>query len=476
MPAASPQIKGLVIAAPNSGSGKTTLTLALLAALKARGFSLAPFKVGPDFIDPGHHSRITGTVSRSLDGWMLGRETNREIFARGCRDADLAVVEGVMGLFDGFSGADEAGSTAQMAKWLNLPVLLVVDAKSMARSFAALVKGFCEFDSGLRIAGVAANNVAGGRHLEYLREAMAGYGVPLLGGIPREAGIEIPDRHLGLYTADDHRLSETAIRQLADLVETHIDLEALLDRLPEAKTKAAPPAAPPAPDVRIGVARDNAFCFYYEDNLDCLRQQGCETVFFSPLTDAALPPDLDGLYLGGGYPELFAGQLEANASIRRSIKALADAGMPVYAECGGFMYLCRKLLARDGTACRMAGVFPFETRMQERLSALGYREIRLLTDTPLGPAGMIARGHEFHYSKFVTNDPAHEGTDGITAVYGSTDRSGADHGCPGWLKNHCLGSYVHLHFLSCPQAPGHFAAACRSYRDRKGKSPCSPTT
>src|SRR6056297_676050 len=368
MPAASPQIKGLVIAAPNSGSGKTTLTLALLAALKARGFSLAPFKVGPDFIDPGHHSRITGTVSRSLDGWMLGRETNREIFARGCRDADLAVVEGVMGLFDGFSGADEAGSTAQMAKWLNLPVLLVVDAKSMARSFAALVKGFCEFDPGLRVAAIAANNVAGGRHLEFLREAMAGYSVPLLGGIPREAGIEIPDRHLGLHTADDHRLSETAIRQLADLVETHIDLEALLDRLPEGKTKAAPSAAPPAPDVRIGVARDNAFCFYYEDNLDCLRQQGCETVFFSPVTDAALPPDLDGLYLGGGYPELFAGQLQANASMRRSIKALADAGMPVYAECGGFMYLCRKLLTRDGSACQMAGVFPFETRMQERLS------------------------------------------------------------------------------------------------------------
>ncbi|MFO7840278.1 MAG: cobyrinate a,c-diamide synthase, partial [Desulfosalsimonadaceae bacterium] len=399
MPAASPQIKGLVIAAPNSGSGKTTLTLALLAALKARGIPLAPFKVGPDFIDPGHHSRITGTVSRSLDGWMLGREINRKIFAHGCRDADLAVVEGVMGLFDGFSGADEAGSTAQMAKWLNLPVLLVVDAKSMARSFAALVKGFCEFDRELRVAAIAANNVAGGRHLEYLREAMAGYGVPLLGGIPREAGIEIPDRHLGLYTADDHRLSETAIRQLADLVETHIDLDALLAGLPEGKTEAAPSAVPPAPDVRIGVARDKAFCFYYEDNLDCLRQQGCETVFFSPLTDAALPPDLDGLYLGGGYPELFAGQLEANASIRQSIKALAESGMPVYAECGGFMYLCRKLLTRDGTACQMAGVFPFETRMQDRLSALGYREIRLLTDTPLGPAGMIARGHEFHYSK-----------------------------------------------------------------------------
>jgi len=479
MPAASPRIKGLVIAAPNSGSGKTTLTLALLAALKARGFSLAPFKAGPDFIDPGHHTRITRTVSRNLDGWMLGREINREIFARGCRDAELAVVEGVMGLFDGFSGADEAGSTAQMAKWLELPVLLVVDAKSMARSFAALVKGFCEFDPGLRIAGVVANKVAGERHFQYLREAVAGYGVPLLGGIPREATIEIPDRHLGLYTADDHVLSANAVRQLGDLVEKHMDLDALLDGLPEVKTDRSPPAAPPVPDVRIGVARDNAFCFYYEDNLDCLRQQGCETVFFSPLTDAALPPDLDGLYLGGGYPELFSRELEENTAMRRSIKTLAESGMPVYAECGGVMYLCRKLLTRDGTACQMAGVFPFETRMQDRLSALGYREIRLLTDTPLGPAAMIARGHEFHYSKFVIHEPpfdrSDEKTDEIKAVYGSTDRSGADRGCPGWLKNQCLGSYVHLHFLSCPQAAAHFAAACRSYKDRKGQAPCSRT-
>lgn len=274
------------------------------------------------------NNRITKTPSRNLDGWIVDREASLEIFARGCRGAEIAVVEGVMGLFDGFSGADEAGSSAQMTKWLGLPVLPVADAGSMARSFAALVKGFCEFDPFLKFAGIAANHVAGKRHLEYLREALKGYPVTLLGGIPREKGVEIPERHLGLYTSDDHVLSETSIKQLSELVEKNIDLDALLENLPEAEINAEPPPTVPEPDVRIGLARDRAFCFYYADNLDCLLQHGCEIVFFSPTSGAGLPAGLDGLHLGGGYPELFAESLAANTAMLGQIKNWENPACP----------------------------------------------------------------------------------------------------------------------------------------------------
>lgn len=463
------KIKGFVVAAPMSGSGKTTVTLALMAALKKKGLEVAPFKVGPDFIDPGHHGRVTGRTSRNVDGWMIDRTACRRIFSDAARHADIAVVEGVMGLYDGYDGTSEAGSTAQMAKWLGLPVLLVVDAASMARSFAALVKGFAEFDPDLRFCGVLANNVGSDKHLAYLQQAMTGVcDVPLLGAIPRNADVTIPDRHLGLYTADDNVLSDAAVDALADMVTTHMDLNALVNRLPET-TLDAPEAPrvpntpePPAPDVRIGVARDAAFCFYYEDNLDVLRQNGCDIQFFSPVTDAA-PPDVDGLYLGGGYPELFAAALSENVSMRRSVYNLCTSGMPIYAECGGFMYLCRKLVTADSRPYDMAGVFAFDVCMQQRLAALGYREIEFIRDTALGPAGTIVRGHEFHYSHLVETDAPAD----VLPVYGATDKSGADRGCPGWVLNRCLGSYVHLHFKSRPAVGQGFAEACRQYKAEK---------
>ncbi|MGM0453566.1 MAG: cobyrinate a,c-diamide synthase [Thermodesulfobacteriota bacterium] len=459
-------IKGFVVAAPMSGSGKTTVTLALMAALKKKGLQVAPFKVGPDFIDPGHHGRVTGRISRNVDGWMLDRPECRRIFSDAAGDADIAVAEGVMGLFDGYDGTGEAGSTAEMAKWLGLPVLLVVDAKSMARSFAALVKGFVEFDPDLRFCGVLANNVGSDKHLAYLQQALAGIiNVPLLGAIPRNADVTIPDRHLGLYTADDHVLPDAAVDALADMATAHMDLGAFVDHLPEtapdtpdaADTQDAPVL--PAPDIGIGVARDAAFCFYYEDNLDVLRRNGCGIEFFSPITDAA-PPDVDGLYFGGGYPELFAAALSENVSMRKAIQNLSASGMPVYAECGGFMYLCRKLVTADGRPYEMAGVFAFEICMQQRLAALGYREIKFVRDTPLGPAGMSVRGHEFHYSHLAEPDEAA----GAVPAYGATDKSGTDRGCPGWLIHRCLGSYVHLHFKSRPAVGAGFAAACRKYK------------
>lgn len=433
-----------------------------MAALVRRGLRVAPFKVGPDFIDPGHHGRVAGRPGRNLDGWMLPREYNLEAFRRAAADADVAVVEGVMGLFDGRDGRTDEGSTAQMAKWLDLPVALVVDARSMARSAAALVQGFENFDPALRFAGVVFNRLGGDRHLDYLRQALPGaVRMPCLGGIPRDAAVAIPERHLGLVTSDDHALEGAGLQRLADLIENRLDLDRLLAGLPDvaaADGRRAPGAFPPTGVVRIGVARDNAFCFYYPDNFELLEAQGAQLVFFSPLRDADLPPDLDGLYVGGGYPELFAETLSANKVLRERIRNRSAEGMPVYAECGGFMYLGAQLQDAGGRRFPMAGCFPFTARMLPRLKALGYREVRLERDTVLGSRGSVARGHEFHYSEIVEPLPPDP------AAYRVAGRNGLETTPEGWVRHRTLGSYIHLHWGSAPQAAAAFVASCRSYR------------
>ena len=436
-----------------------------MAALTARGYTVAPFKVGPDFIDPGHHSRITGQASRNLDGWMLSQTYNVDAFARHSAGSDIAVVEGVMGLFDGYDGRSEAGSTAQMAKWLGLPVVLVVGGRAMARSAAALVQGFERFDDELTFAGVLFNHLGSDRHLNYLKEAMDGHvRMPVLGGLMRDEAIAIPERHLGLVTREDHDLPEENRERLAGLIENQMDLDALLQMLPEVhlQGKASMPASEAKmTGVRIGVARDAAFCFYYPDNLELLVAAGARLVFFSPLTDGRLPEGLDGLYFGGGYPELHAGALADNRSLREEIRQLSQMNMPIYGECGGFMYLCREMGDTDGNAFPMTGCLPFATRMLGRLKALGYREISQVRATVLGPAGQVMRGHEFHYSTIT--DEALDGS----GVYRMTDRAGMDKTAEGFVVNQTLGSYVHLHFGSCPQAGKHFVNACGQWAARK---------
>jgi cobyrinic acid a,c-diamide synthase len=477
--------KGVVVAGSHSGSGKTTVTLGLLAALKKRGFSLAPFKVGPDFIDPGHHRQITGKQSWNLDGWMLSESENRKIFTKGIADADIAVVEGVMGLFDGYDGRSEAGSTAQMSKWLNLEILLVVDARSMARSAAAVVFGFTQFDPECRFCGVVFNNVASSRHMNYLCQAMEGTtSLPVLGGLPKNADLQIPGRHLGLVTAEDHAFTEEQEASLAKFIEDHLDLDGLIDRLPDIVVENMGStvdeqttggshkyfSVPSDYKVRIGVARDNAFCFYYPDNFELLEKFGARIVFFSPVHDRTVPEGLDGLYLGGGYPELHADRLSKNISMRKSILKMCRDGMPVYAECGGFMYLCEKLITKEGDTYDMIGCFSFTSRMKNRLTALGYRKIRLSHETPLGGKGLAARGHEFHYSRMEKS----QSTKKVSMVYETTDRSGVDRNCPGYLVNQCLGSYVHLHFRSCPAMAENFVSACSKYHsNRKEKENAS---
>jgi cobyrinic acid a,c-diamide synthase len=436
-----------------------------MAALTARGYAVAPFKVGPDFIDPGHHSRVTGRASRNLDGWMLSQDYNLKAFARHTIDADVAVVEGVMGLYDGYDGRSEAGSTAQMAKWLGLPVVLVVGARSMARSAAALVQGFERFDPGVDFAGVLFNHLGSDRHLGFLNESMDGHvRMPVLGGLMRDEAIAIPERHLGLVTREDHDLSEETRGRLAALIEKQLDLEALLRGLPDLDLQgnaSTPRIEARTTGVRIGVARDAAFCFYYPDNLELLEAAGAQLVFFSPLTDNRLPQGLDGLYFGGGYPELHAGALAGNRSLRQEIRQLSRMNMPIYGECGGFMYLCREMGDTDGNACSMTGCLPFATRMLGRLKALGYREVTQSMATVLGPAGQVMRGHEFHYSTITG-----EAVD-LPGVYRMTDRAGVDKAADGFVANQTLGSYIHLHFGSCPQAARHFVNACGRWAAEK---------
>ncbi len=458
-------MKGIVIAGTKSGCGKTTVSLGLMAALVKRGLKVAPFKVGPDFIDPGHHSRVTGVGCRNLDGWMLSQNFNLDAFAECMQDADIAVVEGVMGLFDGYDGRNEAGSTAQMAKWLRLPVILLVDAASMARSAAAIVMGFEQFDADLTYAGVIFNNLGSRRHLKYLKEAVQGrIKMPCLGGILRDKDIAIPERHLGLVTREDHPLAEENIDHLANLIEESIDLDSLLDNL----TDIALPKQTRGRRhrriekmARIAVARDNAFCFYYADNLALLEKQGAELVFFSPMADRNLPENIDGLYFGGGYPELYAEKLAENTGLGNRVKEKSADAMPIYGECGGFMYLCEELVDLGNKRYRMSGCFPFATRMFTRLKALGYREITLTRNTVIGNAGLTIRGHEFHYSELVSLSRD------VPTAFSISDRLGMDKAPEGYVINHTLGSYNHLHFGSQPEAARSFVENCLRYRNQR---------
>ena len=463
-------MRPLIVAAPASGCGKSSVTLGLLGALRRRGLVVAPFKVGPDFIDPGHHAAVSGRVSRNLDGWMCSRDQVLRIVAAGRDGSDLAVIEGVMGLFDGASGSSDAGSSAEIARWLGGRILLVVDARAQARSAVAVVKGFVEFSPDLEFAGVLYNRVGSASHARLLTEAHASVAglPPLLGCLPRSEEVVLPERHLGLVTVADAAGAATYAR-LADWVEAHVDLDRLLaaltplcgERVIDGRDCA--PLGSSArrrgkgnPDkVRIGVARDAAFCFCYPDNLEALERAGAELVFFSPLT-GTLPDGLAGLYLPGGYPELHVATLAANRALLAGLKAAADREMPIYAECGGLLLLAGSL---DGVP--LAAVFPAVAQLLTKRQALGYREVTMTAGTPLGPAGTVARGHEFHYSTLAM--PA-----AVDRAYRLTGRDGTPCGEEGYLQGNVLGSYVHLHFAGNPQLAGHFVGNCRQWRDRPG--------
>ena len=448
----SPRV--LVVAGVASGVGKTTVTLGLCEAFRKRGLTVQAFKVGPDFIDPGFHEIVTGRASYNLDGWMCGRDHARATVARRAGDADLAIVEGVMGCFDGLDGTGDDGSTAQVAKWLGAPVVLVIDVEAAARSAAAVVLGFEHFDAELEVAGVIANRVAGDTHARFVRNAIAARcrAVPL-GAIPRDAALTLPERHLGLVTAGEGPLTTDTRRRLAEIVERSVDLDALWNLAPPLRIALPGDAPRPAPPrARIGVARDPAFCFYYRDNFALLEAAGAELVFWSPLADREVPR-VDGLYFGGGYPELHAAALAANGPVREAVHAFAAAGRPIYAECGGLMYLADALEDLDGTTHAMVGLLPTTVRMRPRRLSLAYTEVTFTGATPLGDAGAVARGHEFHYSRI---DPL---PDAIPRAYRLRARHGEER-AEGYVVKRALMSYVHLHFASNPALADRFVAAC----------------
>jgi cobyrinic acid a,c-diamide synthase len=470
-----PSPKVLVVAGVASGAGKTTVTLGLLEAFRRRGLVVQAFKVGPDFIDPGFHELITGRPSYNLDGWMCGRPQVLATVARGAAGADIAIVEGVMGCFDGVDGTSDDGSTAQVAKWLGAPIVLVIDAGAQSRTAAAVVLGCERFDASLNVAAVIANRVGGETHRRWVEEAITATcrAVPV-GAIPQEDGLTLPERHLGLVTAVEGGLTAARRKRLGDSIEASVDLDRLLTIAAPLREAGEMPAAAAEPArARIGVARDRAFQFYYAENLERLRAAGAELRFWSPETDEALP-DVDGLYLGGGYPELRAQALSANEAARAAVRDFARAGKPIYAECGGLMYLAEALEDAEGATYPMVGLLPTIVRMRPRKLALGYTEVLFTSDTPLGPAGRVARGHEFHYS---TLDAVPQS---VARAWRLQARRGEGR-AEGFLVGRTLMSYVHVHFASCPEIPGGFVEACVDARGRsrsavRGDLPVRPLT
>lgn len=460
--------KIVVVAGTHSGSGKTTISLALMSAFIRQGKVVQACKVGPDFIDPGHHTTITGRPSITLDGWMMGKTACRSSILHSLSSSpspDILIIEGVMGLFDGASGDADTGSTAELAKWLDAPVLLVTDVRSMARSIAALVHGYTTLDKHLSFAGVICNRVGSDRHTEFIQEALSTYcpDILLLGCLPRNTSLSIPSRHLGLVTAEDAPLSEDTQKTLAQWLSSHLDLNALWQSLPDITIKGGTPALKASSKVCIGVARDEAFCFYYPDNLRLLKEAGATLHFFSPLHDTELPLGIDGIYLGGGYPEMHAKKLSENTEMRSAIKSFAHKGYPVYGECGGFMYLMEMLETEDGKQYPMSGCFAIQCTMGKRFRSLGYREVHTNTDSLLGPTGTVLRGHEFHYSFITQQDPK------ATPIYTMYNRKGI-HGKidqpEGFWRKNVLGTYVHAHFSSNPLAAQGFVTACATYKEK----------
>ncbi len=452
-------IPRLVIGGVSSGVGKTTVTVGLCRALRARGLRVALFKCGPDYLDPTYHARAAGLASHNLDGWLMGRDAVTSTFVRAADGADIALIEGVMGLFDGASPTGPEGSTAEIARWLDAPVLLVADAGGMARSFAALASGFASFDPDLRLGGLWANRVGSRSHLDLLRKALGPDLPPLFGGLPKRPDAAFPERHLGLRTADTQAVPEALFDAWGATVTEWCALDNLIAL---ARTAPSLPHITPAPRpaqarVRIGIAHDEAFHFYYEDNLRRLEALGATLITFSPLHDTALP-DVDGVYLGGGYPEMHAAALAGNEMMRTALTAFAASDRPIYGECGGLMYLAESIETRDGLRHPMLGLLPGRAVMSERLEALGYVEVELQAKSPFGPPGLRFRGHQFRYSRLlpsVTRPPA-------DTLYTVRKRRGGEAFAEGYRRGSVLGSYVHVHWASNPLVAEAFVEACQA--------------
>jgi cobyrinic acid a,c-diamide synthase len=429
--------RGLIVAAPRSGSGKTTVTLGLLAALKRRGITVRAAKTGPDYIDPAFHAAASGAASINLDSWAMPPGLLDALAGEAAQTAELVIIEGVMGLFDGVAGPPgRIGSTADLASHLGLPVLLVLDVSGQSQTAAAVVRGLAGHDPGVRIAGVVLNRVGSERHRALVENAIDAVGIPVLGAVPRDAALAMPERHLGLVQAQEHGDLTARLDGLADMAQRHLDLERIIAAAaPLTVAAASPHAALPPPGQRIAVAADAAFTFFYPHLRDGWRRAGAEIVAFSPLADEPPPHDCDACWLPGGYPELHAGVLANARHFREGLRRFG-ATRPVHGECGGYMVLGEGLEDAQGARHAMVGLLGHATSFATRKLHLGYREARLLADGSLGPAGSTIRGHEFHYATLVSpgaDEPFLELIDG----------QGQPLGGAGGRRGHVSGTFFH---------------------------------
>lgn len=459
----------LIIGAPQGRSGKTTFTLGLLRALSRQGIIVQPFKKGPDFIDPSWHTAAAGRASRNLDSFFMEPEQICDSLLKYSRDCDISIIEGAMGLFDGLDLAGSS-STAEIAKITKSPVLLLVDATRMTRSAAAIVLGFANFDPEVQICGVVLNKISRPRQAKLMTEAIEHFcQLPVLGAIPKDAMLQIPERHLGLVTQGEMFTQTEILDYVADVLSEHVDLNRVLTLAAKAPDFTQPheeiirKMSPEliriaqANELRIGIIRDQVFSFYYPENLESLINQGAQLIPVDSLSDQHLPDNLDGLYIGGGFPEVFAESLEKNETLRLEIYNASVNGLPIYAECGGLMYLGRNIMA-DGRAYKMVGALPFDTVLESKPQGHGYTLMKVKEGNPWFTEGEIIRGHEFHNSRIINLDP------GVRFGFEVERGQGINGQNDGIIFNSILAAYNHVHALACPTWAPQFMRVARNYR------------
>jgi cobyrinic acid a,c-diamide synthase len=440
-----------MIAGTNSGVGKTTVTLGIMSSLVQKGINVQGFKAGPDYIDPSHHTFVTGNASRNLDTWVMGNDACCELFERSAANADISVIEGVMGLYDGSIDSTGHGSSAHLAKILQTPVILVINAKGLAQSAGAIVMGFKEFDKDIKLSGVIVNNVASYSHYDCIKKSIEdNCSVAVLGYLKKDIEVNIPERHLGLIPSAEGRIKSSFYEKLGQIVLETIDTDRLLE---------IAGSAPVFPDynksiftdrnsslnVTLAIAKDNAFCFYYQDDIDLFETMGAKIKYFSPLNDRYLPDDIDGIFMGGGFPELYADKLMKNESMRNSILEAHKQGIVIYGECGGMMYLLEKLIDCEGRSFKMSGILSGASRMENKRQGLGYVIADAICDNVICKRGDTFRAHEFHWSKL------QDVPDDTTFAYNARKSNGKKSGFDGICKHNVLASYTHVHFSSNPE-------------------------
>jgi cobyrinic acid a,c-diamide synthase len=431
-----------------------------MGTLVRRGLKVQPFKAGPDYIDPSYHTWVTGEPSRNLDTWLLSRNAVTELFNRAMVGKDIAIIEGVMGLYDGRSSLNEEGSTAELANLLGAPVLLVIDSRKGARSLAAMVAGYQAFDPSLRLGGVILNGIGSDTHLKLCQESIEHYtGIPVMGYMPRRDDLSLPERHLGLIPTVEEPANKEFLELLVAQCEATLNIAQILHLSEQAMTPKPEPLLFPLVQksavTKIAVAKDKAFSFYYQDSLDLLEAWGAELAPFSPLQDTNLSQDISGLYIGGGFPELYAAALADNKPIKQAIKLAARRGMPVYAECGGLMYLGKSIGDLEGNEYTMVGAIPVSSRIDSPHLSLGYRTVEALGNGPILRRGETVRGHEFHWSVLKSS------ADNVNAYHILEKKDQRE----GFHKKNLLASYIHLHLASLPHMAASFVENCRQFQE-----------